>query len=198
MVRNREQARPPPVAGEQQRPGRQLRLPLEEGAQVLVRGGRVPHVELDGLPHLDPVPYRERPALRVHPYHCPDQEVPALQLGLVLVDDTTHVEAPTDQLAVFGPKRSHQFLQSLEGRPTSQLVDDVPLRPRHGVDIADGAASLGDERPDPDPGHAGPDRAGVHHTVVQEQPGVAGPHPAASHPAHHDRSGNPLVHMPEQ
>ncbi len=46
--------------------------------------------------------------------------------------------------------------------------------------------------------HAHPDRAGFHPTVVQEQPGVAGPHPAARHPAHHDRSGNPLVHMPEQ
>jgi hypothetical protein len=25
------------------------RLPLEEGAEILVRGGRVPHAELDGL-----------------------------------------------------------------------------------------------------------------------------------------------------
>src|SRR5712692_7310185 len=43
-----------------------------------------------------------------------------------------------------------------------------------------------------------PDRAGLHHAVVQEQPVIAGLYPATRHPTHHDRSGNPLVHVPEQ
>src|SRR2546422_978883 len=80
----------------------------------------------------------------------PDQELPALQLGLVFVDRATHMKAPTNQLEVLGRERYHDLLQSLEGRPTSQLMDDVPLRPRYGVDVADRAASLGDESPDPD------------------------------------------------
>jgi hypothetical protein len=55
-----------------------------------------------------------------------------------------------------------------------------------------------EESPDPDTGHAGPDGAGLHHTVVDEQTRLAGRHPAARHAAHHDRSGKPLVQMPEQ
>jgi len=50
VIRAREQAGPPPIAGEQKRSGRRHSLPLEEAAQILIRGGRVPHVELDGLP----------------------------------------------------------------------------------------------------------------------------------------------------
>jgi len=76
------------------------------------------------------------------------------------------VETLTDQIAVLGHERRDELLQSLQGRLASQLVDDVPLRPRHGVGVADAAASLGDESPDPDAGHAGPDGAGVHHTLV--------------------------------
>src|SRR5919106_1314461 len=54
VIGDREQPRPPPVTGEEQSPLRRLAgLALEERPKILVGGGRVPHVELDGLPHLD-------------------------------------------------------------------------------------------------------------------------------------------------
>ena len=65
----------PPITGEQQRAGRRLRLSLEECAEILIRGGRFPHVEPDGLPDLDPVSNRECPTLRVHPPDTPHEEV---------------------------------------------------------------------------------------------------------------------------
>jgi hypothetical protein len=126
-----------------------------------------------------------------------DEEVPAPQFGLVLVDDATDVEAMTDQLAVLGLERCHELVQALQGRKTSQLVDDVPFYPRDGVGVADGSTSLGDERADPDAGHTDSDGAGVHHTPVKKQTRLAGSRPAARHPADHDRPGDALVQMSE-
>jgi hypothetical protein len=71
VIRDGEQTRSPPVAGEQQRPGRRLRLPFEESAEILVGGDRVSNVELDRLRDLDPIPHHDRPGLGVHPRSPP-------------------------------------------------------------------------------------------------------------------------------
>jgi hypothetical protein len=41
-------------------------------------------------------------------------------------------------------------------------------------------------------------RALVHYAIVEEQPGLPRPHPAARHPAHHDRPRYLLVQVPQQ
>jgi hypothetical protein len=57
------------------------------------------------------------------PHDSADQEIAAFRLGLVLVDDPTHVEAPTEQLAVLGRERFQELLQSLGGgRPPSSWI----------------------------------------------------------------------------
>src|ERR671914_2547237 len=53
VVGDREQSRASPVTREEQSSvGRLGRLTLEKRTEILVGGGRVPHVELDGLPDL--------------------------------------------------------------------------------------------------------------------------------------------------
>ena len=70
MIEDREQPRAPPVAREEQGTVRRLDgLEVEERAEILVGCGRVPEVELDALPHLDPIPGMEALVLRVRiPY----------------------------------------------------------------------------------------------------------------------------------
>jgi hypothetical protein len=56
VIEDREQPRAPPVAREEQGTVRRLDgLEVEERAEILVGCGRVPEVELDALPHLDPI-----------------------------------------------------------------------------------------------------------------------------------------------
>src|SRR6266508_314766 len=80
------------------------------------------------------------------------------------------------------------------GRPPSS--DDVPFGLGHREDVTDRPTSLGDESADADPGQSRADGAVVHHAIVEEQPGLARPHPATRHPAHDDGPRYVLVQVP--
>src|SRR6266545_5054784 len=109
-------------------------------------------MELDALPHFDPIPYRERPAPLIHPHDLPDQEVPPPWRELVLVDRPANVQALAEQCSILGREPVRQLLEPNKRRAASQLVDDVPFGPGHRVDVADRPASLGDEGPNADAG----------------------------------------------
>src|SRR6266508_2436904 len=185
-----------PVAGEQQHPPR---LPAghrrQQQLEVLVRGGRVADVELQRLADLDAVGDRDRAGLRVGPDQAPDQEVTAVEAGLVLVDDLADLEAAAaEQLVLAGVEGGEHLAQPVDRGAAAQLVDDVALAAGDGERRADGPAALADDRADlhgPDQGDA--DGAAVVHLGAAEQPVPARLPGAGDHPADHRQASLLLV-----
>src|SRR5204862_27182 len=99
-----EEARAAAVATEEQR-RRRFRFPrpagvLQEDVQVLVGGGGVAHVKLDGLPHANALGDRQRAGRLVEAHDVAHQEIAAAEGILVLADDAADMEAVLDQLLI--------------------------------------------------------------------------------------------------
>src|SRR5438552_288643 len=136
-----EEVPAPPVAREQQGG---VRLPSgEEQAEVLVGGGAVAHLELDGGADLDQRVDGDGPVGPVRPQHVPDEEVAAVVLGDLLVDHQAQVEALVDELDLVLGEAAGEMLEPVQRRLAAQLVDHVALGFRHDERVADRAAPLG-------------------------------------------------------
>lgn len=193
VVGGTEEAAPAAVAGEQQhpagahRPGPDRR---EQRLQLLAGGGRVAHVELHGLADRDGVADRQGAALRVGAEEVADQEVPAAELGLVLVDHPADLHAAGKQRLHPGAGAAEQLLQPLHRRTTAKLVDQVAGGAGDGIGGADRAAALAHHRADLDrPAQHHPDRATRVGVGTEQQPVAAGLGRARRHPADHWQPG---------
>ena len=98
VVGGAEQPRAPPVAGEQQRRFRVVAA--YECSEVLVGRGCVAHVELHGRAHVADGPDGDGTALAVGAHDVAHDEIAALELGLVLVDDQAEVKTAGHELAL--------------------------------------------------------------------------------------------------
>ena len=108
------------VAREQQRGV--AATPAEQRAQVLVGGVRVAHLELHGLADVDAVADRDRTGAAVGAEHVAHEEVAAVEVELVLVDDDPEVQALAHQLAVRFGRGLHDLLQPRHRGLAGELV----------------------------------------------------------------------------
>src|SRR5690242_15344027 len=169
VIGNGEEVTATPVAREQQRG---LRVHAGEHLpEILVGGARVPDVELHGLAHRNLLADRQRARALVGTEQVADEEVAPAELGLVLVDDETDVQAAAQQLAFLFRGRAGELLEALDRRLPAQLLDEVLIAPGDDVGAADRTAALRYERADLDAAavdeHA--DRALVDDVVVEYQ-----------------------------
>ena len=169
VVGHGEEVAATPVAGEQQR-----RLGVDPGQhlpEILVGGAGVPDVELHGLAHRDLLADRQRARALLGTEQVADEEVAPAELGLVLVDDESHVEAAAQQLAFLFRRRAGEVLEALDRRLPAQLLDEVVLAAGDDIGAADRPAALRHERADLDAAaideHA--DRALVDDVVVEHE-----------------------------
>ncbi len=102
--------------------------PAEELTEVLVGRRGVAHVELHGLADGHLVADRERARLLVGAQDVAHQEVPARELGLVLVDDEAHVQTVAEEIALVVGGRGGELLQARDRRLSGELLHEVPLR----------------------------------------------------------------------
>ena len=103
------------------------RTPVEQRAQVLVGGVGVPHLELHGRADVDALADRERAAALVGAEHVAHEEVAAVEVELVLVDDDADVQAVAHQLAFVVGRGLHELLQARHRGLARELVDEVAL-----------------------------------------------------------------------
>ena len=82
------------------------------------------------------------------PEHVADQEVAALELLLVFVDDPADVKALLDPLLVLLGEIREDLADHFEGGPAAQLANDVPIDLGHDHGRADRPAPLADDRSD--------------------------------------------------
>jgi hypothetical protein len=167
-----EEARPAPVAGEEESAGGTVAVDRvgQVLAQVLVGRVGVAHVEAERLADADGLGDRERTGVLVHAHQPAHQIVAAAVFGAVLVDHQArqHAAAGRTALLVLGHARE-VVLQPLERGLPGELEDDVALGVGdHGV-AADRLAALGDHRPDRHAAQHGADRALVDDLAVDEQ-----------------------------
>src|SRR5207247_2795020 len=106
-----------PVAAEQERADGIARVCVfafagQQRAQVFTGGGAVPDLELHGLPDPDVVGDRQAAGLLVDPDQVADQEVPALELALVLVNDDPQVQCALGLALLGGRKQGEDFAQA--------------------------------------------------------------------------------------
>ena len=123
-------------------------LVREQRPEVLVGGGGVADVELDGLADGDLLADRDRAGLAVGADHVADEEVAAAELRSVLVDDDAEVQALLEQRALLVGRARGELAESLERGPPGELADEVALRLGHDVRVADRPAALRDDRVD--------------------------------------------------
>ena len=129
---------------------------VEQAPQVLVGGVRVAHLELHGLADLDLLADRERAGRLVDAEQVADEEVAALEVETVLVDDETDVQPLAHELAVLVARGLNNLLQPVHRGLTGELVHEVALGARDRERLADRPAALR---------HDGADRhvVGAHH-----------------------------------
>src|SRR4029453_13047454 len=120
--------------------------PREHLPEILVRGARVPDVELNGLDDRHLLPDRQGARALVGAEQVADEEVAPAELGLVLVDDEPDVQAAAQELALLLRGRAGELLEALDRRFPAQLHDEVLLGAGHDVRAADGPAALRHER----------------------------------------------------
>jgi hypothetical protein len=87
VVGRAEQPPTAPVAGEHERATGGA--PGQQGVQVLVGAGRIPHLELHGRTHRRAIAHRYGARGTIDAEHAPDEEVAALELVFGFVDDDT-------------------------------------------------------------------------------------------------------------
>ena len=92
-------------------------MPVEELAQVVVGRDRVAHLELHGRADLDLVAHGDRADVAVAAEHGADEEVAAVEVDLVLVDDAAEVDPALGERAVVGLELLEQVDQALERGP---------------------------------------------------------------------------------
>jgi hypothetical protein len=100
VVGRAEQPPTTPVAREHERAT--SGAPGQQGPQVLVRAGRIPHLELHGRTYRRAVAHRDGAGGTIDAEHAPDEEVAALELVFGFVDDDTAVQALLGEMMVAG------------------------------------------------------------------------------------------------
>ena len=139
----RTAARPRPLQVNTSAPSADRRRRLgEQGAQVLVGGVGVAHLELHGRAHRHASVATSAPASRSAPTHVPDEEVAPAERGAVLVDGDAEVQALGHPGALVGVGRADQRLEPVEGGAAGQLEEAVAVGRRHDHRLADGPAAL--------------------------------------------------------
>lgn len=143
-----EEARAASVAGDDERgiggcEGVLGAVAREEGFQILVRGGSVPDVELDGLADADQIGHGDR-ALLVEPHDISDKEIAMFEAFLILIHDAADMEALAGEGEILGREFLGEFLEDLDGGAASEFEDEVAIRPGDEEGSADGPAALGD------------------------------------------------------
>ena len=130
VVGHAEQSLPAAVAREEQR--RLGLLAREQRPQVLVGGGGVADVELDGATDGDLLADGDRAGLAVAADQVADEEVAAAEVDPVLVDDDAEVQALLEQRALLVGRARGELAESLERRPPGERADEVlaPTRSR--------------------------------------------------------------------
>src|ERR687898_487190 len=114
----------------------------EHGAKVLVGGGRVPHVELDGGADVDLLAHRQRPAAPVCTQDRANEEVATAERLAVLVYGDAEVQPRRQQGPLAGAGRPHQIVEPIQRRQSRELVHEVALGPGHDHRLADRPAPL--------------------------------------------------------
>ena len=130
--------------------------PDEQATEVFVGRVRVAHLELHGLTDVDLLADRERAGRLVDAEQVAHEEVAALEVETVLVDDEAEVQPVAHELAVFVGRRLNDLLQPIHRRLPGELVREIALGARDRERLADRAAALR---------HDGADRhvVGAHH-----------------------------------
>lgn len=154
---------------------------------------------MDRLPLFDEVSTGEAAAVLVNPDQTADKEVAPAKVAQLLVHRNTHMKALLCKAFFLLIEASIGFFDRLEGRPTAQFMDHIPLGSGHHETISNRAASLGNNgfQVDGAVSHDA-DTALLYNLVVEKKvvlpriPGTAG------HPAQYRREGIFLLEEAEK
>ena len=106
----------------------------------------------------------------------PDEEVAGAERVEVLVDDQADVQALAEELTLRWVGGGRRGLEALEGRPSTQLLDEVAGAGGDDERFADRPTALGDDGPGQEIGweYGGHGTVGMH-VVVDQEAVPAGP-----------------------
>ena len=102
----------------------------------------IANLELDGLPFLDDIPNDNGSALLVGSDQITNEKISARELRAVLVHGDTDMESPLSLGTFIRVEMFKDRLQTMQGRNSTELLNDVVLRLGYDKSIADGTATL--------------------------------------------------------